>query len=973
MGKKVIAILTCIMLALGLIPPMGIQNITKAAATNVYNVDWSKFKEGDKISDPKEGLARSGGADITVTGSSAKSFYISGRKDNWDALDIQNDFLKLDRDAAYQITVTGHVDSGVDTKDASVKLGGVTKKTGEGDGYPEFKKEKLQAGKSFTLTYDLKISQQIPDSGRNLWVLRVQTDEASGSKAGDLVPFYVDDIVIVQTEAGKPAAPIILNGEVTTLYELDGDKNLKIGEELSSPVLKVSGSAKVAVVKGNDGTPSLQLKDRANNYDAVDILFSEISKGRDNTFITGTYTINVKGHVEAEDASKAQFLIGMTESPYGELTSRVTPAKDGSFELNYTKKFADASEVAALGYNYRIQTPPSVLTTFYVDNITVTVQDGEEAGIGVRELLSFTFDNQDEQSDLFTVAASSEIEWVEAPGIGKEDNTALKVTHISGQSYTSADNAVRLTLAEPLPAGGIYKISAWFYAPAKENQGKGTLTGPGIVLNADYAGSTGISKFPSDMGTLPLDEWKEVNITLPVRETPLESIDFRLVVNDADNHPDVWLLDNIVISQSGVTTEVVIPEWDLTLDSLGEAYADHFLIGNIMEPVQTGDDKTTAMFKHHYNVVTSENAMKPVNMTTAKGEYKFDQADLLINWAEENGLLVHGHTLVWHSQSAQWLTMNQDRTPLTREEAKANMEEYINTVAGRYAGRLISWDVVNEAFKTSVSQVPSNWRDALRKAEDSDGSPWYQAYANGADASKGEDGSDYIYDAFVLARLADSNAVLYYNDFNETEAGKREAIAMMVEELNEKWKTDERNTQPERLLIEGIGMQAHYWTYDFSASNIEASIKRFIETGVEISVSELDIPLGFYNNYRQRTEAPTKEEELMQADLYRQAFEIYKKYSGSIARVTLWGKADPQSWRFEGYPLMFDKNFAAKEAYFAVMGVAADKGVEPVAVNEVPKTGEDGGRQIIWVAAAILLISIMILIMGRRKNRMNIE
>lgn len=981
MGKRITAIFTCVILALALLPGIGVQNTAQAAATGIYKIDWSKFNAGDKISDPREGLARSGGADITVTDSSGKSFYISNRKDNWDALDIQNDFLKLERDAAYQITVTGHVDSDADTKGASVKLGGVTRKTGEGDGYPEFKKEKLQAGKSFTLTYDLKISQQIPDSARDLWVLRVQTDEASGSKAGDLVPFYVDDIVIVQTEAGKPAAPIALTGDNMTLYELDADKNLTIGEELKSPALKVSGSVKIAVVKGEDGTPSLLLKDRVNNYDAVDILFSEISKASDNSFITGTYTINVKGHVEAEDAGKAQFLIGMTESPYGELTSRVTPASDGSFELKYTKNFADTSEVSGLGYNYRIQTPPSVLATFYVDNITVTVQHAEKAEIGFQKLLSFNFDNQKEQGDLFTVAASSEIEWVEASGIGKEDNTALKVTHIEGQSYVGADNAVRLTLAEPLPAGGIYKISAWFYAPSGENKGKGTLTGPGIVLNADYAGATGISKFPSDMGTLPLDEWKEVNATLPVSAAPLTSIDFRLVVNEADKHPDVWLLDNIVISQSG-TEQVVVPEWDLTLASLQEAYADYFLIGNIIEPGQLQNADTTAMFKHHYNVVTAENAMKPGNISSAKGVYNFDNADKLVAWAEENALKVHGHTLVWHSQSAPWLTTKADGTPLTRAEAKANMEDYINNVAGHFAGQVISWDVVNEAFLPGVPDAPADWRDVLRKYEDNgNGSPWYQAYENGADKSKGEDGSDYIYDAFVFTRLADPGAVLYYNDFNETEAGKREAIAMMVEELNKKWKTDQRNTEPDRLLIEGIGMQAHYWTGDLKVSDVEASIKRFIKTGARISVSELDIPHGDYMTYRQRVDAPTKEEESLQADLYRQLFEVYKKYANSIERVTFWGKADPQSWRFEGYPLLFDKYFAPKEAYYAIMGVAEDKNIEPVAVeaaeaaetvHETPKTGEDSGRQMIWAAAAILFVPVMIFAKRRGKSRTNI-
>lgn len=811
MGKKITALFTFIVLTLALITGNGMKKLTQAAETNIYKVDWSKFKEGEAISDPREGLARSGGADIKVMGSTAKSFYISNRKDNWDALDLQNDLLKLDRDATYEITVTGHVDDGVDTKNASVKLGGVTRKTGEDDGYPEFKKEKLQAGKSFTLTYELKLSDHIPDATRNLWVLRIQTDEASGSKAGDLVPYYVDDIVVVQTKEGTAANPVTGTGDLMTLYDLDMDKALKVGEALSSTALRVSGDVQVVVVKGADGTPSLQLKDRINNYDGIDIL-REAFKINDK-FMSGTYTIEVKGHVEdGSDVSKTQLLIGMTESPWGELTTRVTPESDGSFLLNYTKAFT-ANDLAGLGYDFRIQTPPSILTGFYIDNITVKIQDAVE----------------------------------------------------------------------------------------------------------------------------------------------------------------------------GEVMDVIVPEWDLTLDSLKEAYASYFKIGNIIEPGQTTDAQTTAMFKHHYNVVTAENAMKPVNMTSEKGIYKFEQADLLVSWAKENDILVHGHTLVWHSQSAPWLTTKKDGTPLTRAEAKANMEEYINQVAGRYAGRLISWDVVNEAFQTGVTKVPSNWRDALRKDEDLEGSPWYQAYANGADKSKGEDGSDYIYDAFVFTRLADPKAVLYYNDFNETQAGKREAIALMVEELNEKWKTDERNTEPERLLIEGIGMQAHYWTSDLKASDVEASIKRFVETGAEISVSELDIPFGDYMTYKQRSTAPTKEEEKQQADLYRQLFEVYKKYKDNIARVTFWGKADHQSWRFEGYPLLFDKNFVAKKAYYAVIDVVGnqdvaghqdlaenqnvteDQDVEPVAGDEIAKTGDNR----IWVVLAILVLLMIlpILIINIRKGK----
>ncbi|MCL1823961.1 MAG: endo-1,4-beta-xylanase, partial [Oscillospiraceae bacterium] len=222
------------------------------------------------------------------------------------------------------------------------------------------------------------------------------------------------------------------------------------------------------------------------------------------------------------------------------------------------------------------------------------------------------------------------------------------------------------------------------------------------------------------------------------------------------------------------------------------------------------------------------------------------------------------------------------------------------------------------AFKTSVSTVYPDWRYALRMTlEETNNRPsWYQAYANGADESKGEHASDYIYDAFVFARIADPDAILYYNDFNETESGKREAIAMMVEELNEQWKNDERNTEPNRLLVEGIGMQAHYWTSDLKASDVETSIRRFAITGALISVTEIDIPLGSHKAY---ITAPTEEDYLKQADLYKQVFEVYMRHAENIERVTFWGKIDPQSWRAGGNPLLFDKFYDAKPSYFSIM------------------------------------------------------
>jgi hypothetical protein len=65
----------------------------------------------------------------------------------------------------------------------------------------------------------------------------------------------------------------------------------------------------------------------------------------------------------------------------------------------------------------------------------------------------------------FTANASSKIEWV--TNFGKGDLQSLKVNHIEGSSYTGADNAVRLILAEPLSAGTKYNIVVSFLCSVK--------------------------------------------------------------------------------------------------------------------------------------------------------------------------------------------------------------------------------------------------------------------------------------------------------------------------------------------------------------------------------------------------------------------------------------------------------------------------------------------------------------------------
>jgi len=340
-------------------------------------------------------------------------------------------------------------------------------------------------------------------------------------------------------------------------------------------------------------------------------------------------------------------------------------------------------------------------------------------------------------------------------------------------------------------------------------------------------------------------------------------------------------------------------EADLTLPSLAAIYGDHFMVGGCF-----GADKISGargeLFFHHYNAMTAENAMKPESLYTQDRALDFSAIDALLEQISGYGNTLHGHTLVWHQQTPIWMTQYEDGSPITRAQARQNMAEHIDAVAGHFAGKVYSWDVINEAIEDSIAN-PSDWKAALRKT------PWYKAFANGA---PGENGHDYVDFAFRQARAADPGAILYYNDYNLNNARKAQAVAAMVGEINGAWLA-EGNI---RLLIEGVGMQGHY-NLGTRAADVEASIKLFADLGVKLSISELDV--------NAKPGGPTQM--LLQAMKYAELFVVFKAHSHVIERVSFWGLDDGTSWlnlpQFGGPnadPLPFASDLSAKLAYYAV-------------------------------------------------------
>jgi endo-1,4-beta-xylanase len=352
-----------------------------------------------------------------------------------------------------------------------------------------------------------------------------------------------------------------------------------------------------------------------------------------------------------------------------------------------------------------------------------------------------------------------------------------------------------------------------------------------------------------------------------------------------------------VLSCNDEQEEYVGKPWN-EYSPLHEMYAGQFLVGNIIR--NTGDFSNTTRFgilKRHYNTVTAENDMKPQYIApnsnpgsvSAVWNYQFTTADKIVNDARSAGFVVHGHTLIWHSQSPSWLA----------DGGEDYLNKFVDDVVKHFKGKLISWDVVNEAFRDGLTESDAvNWKTCLRQD-----APWYQSI-----------GADYIEKAFRAARAADPSVKLYYNDYNLNGIGKRLATYNMVKEINDKWRD---NGNP-GLLIDGIGMQSHHHI-NTDPESVKASIIKFIELGVKIDITELDIVAANGGDvYDSRLGAWNDDAARRQAAQYAAMFMVFLEYSPHITRVTFWGLDDGTSWRSANYPTLLDKNYNAKPAFEAV-------------------------------------------------------
>jgi endo-1,4-beta-xylanase len=341
---------------------------------------------------------------------------------------------------------------------------------------------------------------------------------------------------------------------------------------------------------------------------------------------------------------------------------------------------------------------------------------------------------------------------------------------------------------------------------------------------------------------------------------------------------------------------------------LKDYFKDDFLIGAALGDgiFKENDKEYLSLIAKEFNVVTPENALKWEPVHPSENEWKFEAGDRLVDFAQKHNMNIQGHVLVWHSQVPKSIFVDENGKPASKELLTRRMDQHIQTLVGRYKGKIGSWDVVNESITPEDGYRKSKWLEIM--------------------------GPEFMERAFYTAHEVDPDCKLIYNDYGMDDLRRRDFVVDLVKKYIKKG-----------VPIHGIGMQGHYNIDSPDIAKIEASIEAFASTGVPVSFTELDIDvlpydwgrtaeistnIEYKNSLNPYVDGLPKEINDKLTKRYEEIFKLFLKHRDKIDRVTFWGVSDDNSWKNNfpmrgrtNYPLLFDRQHKPKDAYFAVTGL----------------------------------------------------
>lgn len=317
--------------------------------------------------------------------------------------------------------------------------------------------------------------------------------------------------------------------------------------------------------------------------------------------------------------------------------------------------------------------------------------------------------------------------------------------------------------------------------------------------------------------------------------------------------------------------------------SLGDLAAQKgILYGSSISKKHLSDDPAYAkLIVQQCKIVVPESEMKWKALRPSPDKFSFPTADWMVQWAEGHDLKVRGTALVWHEALPDWFSGYANRS-----NAKDLLTNHIRTVMQHFAGKIQSWDVVNEGLTES----------GLRET------PWLRLI-----------GPDYIDLAFRTAAEADPAAIRVYNDTNiafaQNDAKRAQVLKLLQKMLS--------NNVP----VQALGIESHLrWDMGgFNSDKLRDFLKRVADLGLQIFITEIDV--------RERdNDTDTNQRDKDIADYYYSYLSTVLQ-EDAVRVVISWGLTDRYSWlsgfapRRDGLavrPLPFDQNLLPKASFNAM-------------------------------------------------------
>lgn len=395
-------------------------------------------------------------------------------------------------------------------------------------------------------------------------------------------------------------------------------------------------------------------------------------------------------------------------------------------------------------------------------------------------------------------------------------------------------------------------------------------------------------------------------------------------VSNSDRYIDLgfngqfeYYIDDITLCQP----DYVIDNASETLRYYADALGFHIGVTTTSDMITSGT-QGQRVIEQNMNAMVAEHQMKFDALEPNKGQFDFSKSDQLVNFARNNGIMMRGHTLVWHTQVPKWISEDgfKNNRGLTKEQLQQILKNHIISVVSHYKGRIAEWDVVNECLddnQSILSTDPDGYR--LRNTV------WYDVI-----------GESYLDSAFVWARQADPDVLLILNDYGNQHwnSSRTKALFNLAKRMKDSG-----------IPIDGVGLQCHLSTGEIDSTRLVDTYRHFAEIGLKCEITELDITLGqsFWgdlNGY------------IRQAEDYRKIVNVALQEENSLG-VIMWGVSDDRSWieyRQRAEPLIFDKYYTPKPAFYyirdALIEECTKRGIDPeqyhTGVKPVQDSTSDG-------------------------------